>query len=347
VQAEITRLDINAEAKQRRVARDALDVVFPAATRLDRFLAEPDDDPEWRIEGLWPTGGNILIAAQYKAGKSTLISNALRSFADGAKFLDQYRVQPGRVVLIDDELDPRTLRRWVRDQGIVNTVQVDVVSLRGRTALFDLTVPEVRARWADIIRGADVLIFDCLRPVLDALGLSEDKDAGIFLTGLDALKHEAGIGEAIVVHHMGHSGERARGDSRLKDWPDVTWTIVREDPDDPSSARYFKAYGRDVDLAETALDYDEPTRHLSLGHGNRKDQAASSMLTDLLALLRSRGELNGSELERELLDESHSGRNELRAAIALGVSRGQILTRRGPRNSVIHSLNPVARGWQD
>jgi hypothetical protein len=48
-----------------------------------------------------------------------------------------------------------------------------------------------------------------MRAILDALGLSEDKDAGKFLTGLDAMLTEAVITDAKVIHHMGHSGERA------------------------------------------------------------------------------------------------------------------------------------------
>jgi hypothetical protein len=66
---------------------------------------------------------------------------------------------------------------------------------------------------------------------------------------IDELLLEAGIDEALVVHHMGHSGERARGDSRLRDWPDVEWRLMRQD-DDPASPRFLTAYGRDIDVPE-------------------------------------------------------------------------------------------------
>ena len=52
--------------------------------------------------------------------------------------------------------------------------------------------------------------------MLDALGLDEHRDAGRFLTAFDALLVEAGIRDAFVVTHMGHTNERARGDSRLR-----------------------------------------------------------------------------------------------------------------------------------
>jgi hypothetical protein len=65
---------------------------------------------------------------------------------------------------------------------------------------------------------------------------------------------------------MGHANERARGDSRLRDWPDVEWRLVRRD-DDPASARFITAYGRDVDVPESQLIYDHGTRHLTIEDG--------------------------------------------------------------------------------
>ena len=102
----------------------------------------------------------------------------------------------------------------------------------------------MRGQWARRLRdlGCDYLIFDCLRPVLDALGLDESHDAGRFLEPFDALMAEAGINDAAIAHHMGHAGERARGDSRLQDWPDATWRLVRLN-DEPDSPRYSRPTG--------------------------------------------------------------------------------------------------------
>lgn len=81
---------------------------------------------------------------------------------------------------------------------------------------------------------------DCLRPVLDSLGLDENHDTGRVLVALDELAASAGVGEFALIHHMGHAGERSRGDSRLRDWPDAELRIVRAD-DDPASPRFFTA----------------------------------------------------------------------------------------------------------
>ncbi|TAM69143.1 AAA family ATPase [Mycobacterium sp.] len=232
----------------------------PALRCLTDLLGEPDTDAQYRIDRLAPAQGRVLLSAQYKAGKSTIVGNLLRSLADGDAFLDRFSVttRSQRAVLIDNELSENTMRRWLRDQGIINTDRVDVVALRGRIGAFNILNEGVRAEWAKLLSGADYLILDCLRPVLDALGLDENHDAGRFLVAFDALLAESGINEALVVHHMGHSGERARGDSRLQDWPDALWRLVRE-KDEPDSPVYFTAYGRDVDIPEGYLEFDYDT----------------------------------------------------------------------------------------
>ncbi len=62
-----------------------------------------------------------------------------------------------------------------------------------------------RAWWAvQLLQDrSSIVLFGCLRPVLDALGLSEDKDAGRFLVAFDALLAEAAVSECLIVHNMG------------------------------------------------------------------------------------------------------------------------------------------------
>jgi hypothetical protein len=45
-------------------------------TTGDVWLARPHPDLPWRIEGIFPAGGNVILAAQFKAGKTTLRDNA-------------------------------------------------------------------------------------------------------------------------------------------------------------------------------------------------------------------------------------------------------------------------------
>lgn len=326
---------------------------IPPIRRLIDLLGEPDTDSQYRIDRLAPAQGRVLLSAQYKAGKSTLVGNLLRSLADGDPFLGRFPVttQSHRALLIDNELSENIMRRWLRDQGIINTDCVDVVTLRGRIGAFNILNEGVRAEWAQRLRGADYLILDCLRPVLDALGLDENHDAGRFLVAFDALLADSGINEALVVHHMGHSGERARGDSRLQDWPDATWRLVRE-KDEPDSPRYFTAYGRDVDIPEGYLQFDVDTRRLTYTDGTRQSRARKAdeqeVLDEIVEILveqRIHGDVTGMSRNGILSAAKKYGRSArtIDPALALGLRQGILSCAAGRRNAHMYSLaNPCS-----
>lgn len=338
IRREHAELEVREEARRR--LRAGTMAAPPAATLLSNFLAVPDDEARYRIDGLMPVGARIILSAQYKAGKSTTVGNLLRSLADGDPFLDRYPITPfpGRTVLLDTELDERMLRRWLRDQNIRNTDRIAVLPLRGSTSSLNLLDPAVRADWAATLRSLDAsfVILDCLRPVLDALGLSEDKEAGLFAVAFDELLGAAGAAEAAVVHHMGHNGERSRGSSRLLDWPDVTWKLLRQG-DDPAGARYFSAYGRDVNEPETELTFDPRHRRLTATGGTRKQAAAAATWPELHALLAEQDGLSGRQIEAALT-AGGMARDTARGSIASAISIGFVTTSAGPRGAKLHHL---------
>jgi hypothetical protein len=340
VEHELRRMLIRDEARRRRAQQQrAAGAQRPPRVRLDTALLAPDVETPWLIHGWLPAAGRTLLAAQYKAGKTTLVANLLRCLVDGDDWLGRYPVTPvdGTVAVLDLEMHPGQLVGWLRDQNIRHPERVLLIPARGGLAHLDLTDPEVRAEWANQMRGEGVvfLILDCLRPLMDALGLDEHSDAGQILVALDALLAEAGILGALVVHHMGHTGERSRGDSRIRDWPDVEWRLVREN-DSPDSTRYLSAFGRDVDQSEAQLGYNSLTRHLSILDGNRRDAMARTILVDVLAVLdESPDALSLNQIEHALVDSDHT-RKELRSAIELGVARHVLTRRAGPRGAKLH-----------
>jgi hypothetical protein len=327
----------------RDLPKDTLEpsVQVPGLVSLTEFLEQPDEPLRYRVDGLLPAGGRVVFAAQYKAGKTTARDNLIRALVDGEPFLDHFAIEPVQgLVLIDNEMSERQMRQWLRDQGIANTDAVRLQGLRGRVGTFNLLDDGTRATWAQRLRevGAQVVVLDCLRPVLDALGLSEDKDAGRFLVAFDQLLLEAGISEGVIVHHFGHAGERSRGDTRLRDWPDAEWQLVRES-EDAASPRFFKAYGRDVDVPEALLAYDEATRRLSFVGGNRKATAGAKLLPALLDYLRTNPGSSGRQIEAAFDSET---REDVRAAIKHGIKTSAIDTSAGPKRAVLHFASTSA-----
>ena len=340
VEVELDRLRIRKEAQRRLDDENRPPLILPPVKGLETLLAEPDSPTRYRIDAVAPADSRIMLSAQYKAGKTTLRDNLVRTLADAEPFLGRFTVNTPsqRLVLIDDELSKDMLRRWLRDQRIVNTAAVaDVIALRGRVGTLNLLDDRTRSQWAARLRdlGCDYLILDCLRPVLDALGLDEQHGAGTFAVAFDALLADAGISDSLIVHHMGHTGERSRGDSRLQDWPDATWRLVRE-TDDPGSPRYFTAYGRDVDVHEGRLAFDPATRRLTYAAGSRGDAKTEAAFAAVIDLLAHDEGLSKNAIERDISGD-HTQR-AIRDAINRAVRNGLVAVREGPRRAKLHSI---------
>jgi hypothetical protein len=331
---------IRNEAKRAVAIEERGPCAPPKILTLRQLLAEPDVTTVWRVAGYQPSNSRVILAAQFKAGKTTLVANLIRSLCDGDPFLGRHMVTPvaGTTVLLDFEMGEEQLKRWYREQQIQNDDRVIVIPMRGRAVSFNLADAEVYAYWVARLRewNASYLIVDCLRPILDALGLDENHDVGTFLVALDALLVEAGVPDAAVVHHMGHTGERSRGDSRLRDWPDVEWRLMRKD-DDPASARFFTAYGRDVDVEEQELGYDEATRRLTIVGGSRRDAKIEDALPAVLAFIAAEGQPSRNAIVSGLKNSGHA-QNVLKAAIKRGIANGQIMTTDGKQGAQLHSI---------
>ncbi|MCV7204657.1 AAA family ATPase [Mycolicibacterium peregrinum] len=341
----VERLRIQREAKRRVDDEDRPPIPLPQMPTLSELLTRPRPPTRYRIDKVAPVNARVILSAQYKAGKTTLVGNLIRSLVDGDPFLGRFTVNTTaqRVVLLDDELSEPMLLDWLEVQGITNTGAVIPVSLRGQVRALDLLDDRRRREWAARLAdlGCDYLILDCLRPVLDALGLDENHDAGRFLVGFDALLRDAGIGDGTLVHHMGHNGERSRGDSRLLDWPDVNWRLVRE-TDEPDSPRFFSAYGRDVDIAEGGLGFDPAARRLVYSPGSRAGSKVEKAATAVILYLADHAKgggtgLSGSAIEKA--DElSEHGRNAVRSGLKLAVERGVVAQRVADKGARIHSI---------
>jgi hypothetical protein len=331
------------EALRRLAAEARGPISRPRLETLRERLARPRQLSKWRIHGWQPVNTRVMLAAQFKAGKTTLVGNLIRSLVDVDPFLACNPVSPitGTAVLLDFEMSDSQLDDWYRDICIRHDDRVIVEPMRGRASTFDLCDPDVRAEWAARLRsgGAAYLILDCLRPVLDALALDEHKDAGRFLVAFDALLKDAGIGEALVVQHMGHVNERARGDSRQRDWPDVEWRLVRQD-ENPASDRFLSAYGRDVDVSESQLAYDPSTRRLTLVGGSRVDAKTAEALAAVFDVLRTEAPLSGRAIKEALADSEHP-RDTIDRALKSGSQSGALKVQAGPRKSKLYSL-PVS-----
>jgi hypothetical protein len=344
---ELDTLRMRREARRLLDAEERPPAELPEILTLRERLARPRQPVTYRIEGWQPAGSRVVLVAQFKAGKTTLVGNLARVLVDGGLFLGRdptHRV-PGTVALLDFEMSAAQFDTWLAEQKIINDDRVVVLPLRGAASAFDILDPDRRSEWAKLLADREVsyLVLDCLRPVLDALSLDEHHDAGRFLTAFDTLMADAGIAEACIVHHMGHYAERSRGDSRIRDWPDVEWRLVRQD-DNPASPRYIAAYGRDVDQPEAQLHFDEASRRLTVTGGTRHEAGAQNALDAIVALLREAPGQSGTRIETTLMARNIK-QKAIRDALALGTQPGgPIIRYPGTGRTILHRLAESSQG---
>ncbi|MGD1282062.1 AAA family ATPase [Mycobacterium seoulense] len=345
-----------ATARTRLAEADAAEITLPPVRSLDALLAEDDDPVRMRIAEVWPSGGaKVLCAAPAGAGKTTLSGNLIRSLADGDPFLGVFEVhqRAERIVVIDNEMTDSMLRRWLRRQGVRNTAAVvDVVCLRGQGHLFDLGNDRVRdmwaRRWADL--GADFVIFDCVKPALEAMGLDENREMGKLLYPLTDTLTAAGVDDVLVHHHMGHQHERARGDSSALGWSDGNWKIVWEG--DQNSRYFATAKVRDAEklVPEGLLSWDSATNRLTYAGGNRAATATSETLeariSEVRAVLVDRhaeGITDDKGLTKTDLKNAVGGNKKITAqAIDLAAKRQLALVTRGRGEARWYRIAPRA-----
>jgi AAA domain len=247
----------------------------PSRFTLTEELAIVDPPVIYTIDRLLPAGGNVLLTAQYKTGKTTLVNNLARALADQSPFLGMFDVAgtDGRVALWNYELSDRQYRQWLREAGIQKTGNVTVLNLRGYR--MPVNVPNVEnwiIRWLTE-REVRIWVVDPFARAFTGSGTSENDntEVGRFLDTLDVIKNRAGVTDLILPTHTGRAEfeqgeERARGATRLDDWADVRWILTKDEED----VRYFRATGRDVEVAEEKLTYHDTTRSLVFGGGDRR-----------------------------------------------------------------------------
>ncbi len=267
-----------------RAERGGPEVRVPETVNLADLLSEPEESTPYLVDQVWPSGGHVLLSAAAKVGKSTTRNNLVRSLVDGDPFLDAFEVPEPveRVVVLDLELNRATLRRWLGAQSITNASRVDVVPMRGQARVLDVLERKVRRRWAEQLKEADVVILDCLEPVLHALGLDANTEARKFLEEWGSMLTEAGVSASAVLHHHGHGSERAKGDSGILAWPDALWDMTQA-----QQIRYFTAHGRDVDVPEGRLDLIDDRLRYAGGAGRAADQGRAKARTDEKTLLEA------------------------------------------------------------
>ena len=316
---------------------------------LEAARADPPSPVRQVINRLLPEGISML-AAQFKAGKTTFGIDMASCLISGEDFLNYFEVDriAGNVGYWNMEVDESQMFEWQDRRVKTGAGRFYTAHLRGRRMdlLHDLT-----AEWAvNWLKNRDVDVW-----FLDPMGrmLDEENSSAVFnkwFQRLEAIATEARIRACLIIHHSGHAGAgmddmipRARGASAMMGNTDCNLTYrhagaLGEMP--PDSRRYLSAFGRGIELwPELTLEYDYGNGSLYTVEGapGRKGDRLERGIEQIIAAIQEAGdaELNNSDLREYMIGTA----SDKSAAIKAALRSGRIKTEKKPgSNALFYSL---------
>lgn len=292
-----------------------------ASGSLAHYQATPPRQRKYLIDGIAGAKHNVVIAGQYKTGKTLFVCNIIRALADGVPFLDRFdtHMPNGHVGFWSIEMDREELiDDYLRPQGIEHTTRVDILHLQGER--MNLLSQVGRAWTIAWLRNhkVKVWIIDSLARIARMAGVDENDNGAVhdLLAAIDECKAGAGVDASFVIAHTGRAQqeegkERARGATAIDDWTDARWVLTKE-----KDIRMFAVpEGRGVHMAQSSIHRDETTMRLSFGlAGITREQVKSEAGVEaVIAVVHEMcKETGGRIVQRDLI----------RACMTMGIGGG-------------------------
>ncbi len=209
--------------------------------RLRRALLKRSEinslpDPMPLIDGVIFRSSVVVISGKFGTYKSFVAVSMAASLATGRPWFGHEVL--GRVPVIYAAAEgaygiKRRLAAWESAHGVIgDDLYLIPVSVR-------INRPEDMAELEELIRetGAGVIIFDTMHASTPGVDENDAGEMGHVMDVLRGLQERHGIC-AILPHHTGHAGERARGSSSVEDDADTTFVIKLAGEDrGPASVR--------------------------------------------------------------------------------------------------------------
>ena len=307
---------------------------------VEELRAMPESNVEWLLHGLLAVGAVTLLAAAFKAGKSTLIVALLRALEIGEPFAG-FEAAKTSAVCLSEEPASAVLEK-VDAFGVRETVFLTRGDFNPALAFGDY-VREAAATAKR--RGARLLVIDTFSR-FSRLGADGEKDAGAVQGVIEHALAAAGQGLAVLVvtHHRkaeGEDGQQIRGSTALPAAADVLIEVrrLRDEPRSPFRALSCQSRFRETPTEEVVLEL-RGDRYLRAGSPEvvRQD-AARVRVRRILADAKE-------PLTREQVVESAGGKREANARALKALADAGEVTRSGagrkgePHRYALHRAFP-------
>lgn len=296
---------------------------------------------QFAVDGIAAVGQNVTITGQYKAGKTLLALNLVRSLVDGEPFLGEFKIDgggggvgSGRLGLWSLEMSMTDLDAYIDPLGIGDDGAGRLAVLNGRGYGINV-MTDVGKQWAINwlkSRGCVRWVIDSHARMCRMAGVDENDNGQVLglLHRLDEIKELAGVGELFYLVHTGRAEqaegrERARGATVIDDWADARWVLTRQ-----GAVRFLAVEGRSVkDMTARSINFDDETGRMLLGTHDPISAKVDGLTALIVSLVTDHpGEYNERAL-RAVIRERSAGSSQDRIkrsrdeAIALGAIRVQ------------------------
>lgn len=329
---------INEVAREKAIEMQFLrEGVSPPADDLEALMAEPDEAEDYLVDGLLPRECTASIVAAAKTGKTTLLANLVQALADTEPFLGVFTVSDvqGRIGFINYELTRTQSKKWFTRMAIKNIHdKVKIWNLRGMPN--PLVSKVSRENFAVEVRslGIKVLIVDPFSSAARGRDTMSNDQVKEFLLEMEEFKELADVPCLIFAVHAGRDPNKSRGASTLDDHPDVLIYLTKDDYE----TRYLHAVGRDVEIPQGSLHFDNATGKLHFKGDSRSSAKVSRIESAILTYVEAHPNAKASEIDSAIV-----GRNSDKPVARQGlVDKGLLAVKQsGGSKMYVRTETPV------
>jgi hypothetical protein len=320
------------------------DVSYTWANRC----ATPRPPVQFAVDRIAAIGQNVTITGQYKAGKTLLALNLIRSLVESEPFLEEFKVGTSggsaRVGFWSLEMSMTDLDGYIDPLAIGPDASSRLAILNGRGYGVNI-LTDVGRQWAvNWLKqwGCGVWVIDSHARICRMAGVDENDNGAVLslLHRLDEIKEAAGVGELYYLVHTGRGDNgsdgmgggiaRARGATVIDDWADARWVLTRQ-----GAVRFLSVEGRSVtDMEPRSLDFDKETSRMVLGTHDPVSAKVDGLTALVVSLVADHpGEYNGRALRSVVRERAGAGNGaeRVKRAIDEAVVLGAMRVVDGPR----------------
>ncbi|MCX6766833.1 MAG: AAA family ATPase [Candidatus Moranbacteria bacterium] len=311
---------------------------------LNELFSMEFPENKWVIENLVPYQGITIISGAPASYKTWLILQMAIDIASGGSLLGQFKCEPLKVMIIDEENHLRLVQERLRLLGADAKLPICFLSQKG----FLVSKKNMLEKVIEICKQdeIDVIFIDSLVRVNNA----EENDASQMSEVFRQIKHFCQNGITVILtHHERKEGViKISAQNRLRGSSDISAAVdahlaIKRDKDDKSKIIIEQAklrMAKEIESFEVAIrEVEEKMEFSYLGQHSEEASKKETAKEIIKSVLEEEPDgLSRSELFQKVNELENIGDKSIREAIKELIASETILERQGSKNTKICSL---------